>query len=41
MGLFAKLTRHKTVEQLQAEAGTNKDFRRVMGIKHSKLAQET
>lgn len=32
MGLFAKLTRHKTVEQLQAEAGTNKDFRRVMGI---------
>ncbi len=32
MGLFAKLTRHKTVEQLQAEAGSNKDFRRVMGI---------
>ncbi len=32
MGLFAKLTRHKTVEQLQAEASSNKDFRRVMGI---------
>lgn len=32
MGLFAQLTRHKTVEQLQAEIGTRKDFRRVLGL---------
>lgn len=32
MSLFARLTRHKTVEQLQAEAETSSDFRRVMGI---------
>lgn len=32
MSLAAKLTRHKSVEQLQAEAGQRHDFRRVMGI---------
>lgn len=32
MGVLAKLTRHKTIEQLQAEAGSNRDFKRVMGI---------
>ncbi|HEX7112662.1 MAG TPA: amino acid permease, partial [Mizugakiibacter sp.] len=32
MGLFAQLTRHKTVEQLQAEIGTRRDFRRVLGL---------
>ncbi len=32
MGLFARLTRHKSVEQLQSEAGSSKDFRRTMGI---------
>ncbi len=32
MGLLAKLIRHKTIEQLQEEAGSNKDFRRVLGI---------
>lgn len=32
MGLFAQLTRHKTVEQLQSEAGARGDFRRVLGL---------
>ncbi|MGA9333720.1 MAG: amino acid permease [Rudaea sp.] len=32
MSLIAKLTRHKSVEALQAEAGTRGDFRRVLGI---------
>ena len=32
MSLLAKLTRHKTIEQLQAEAGQRRDFRRVLGI---------
>ena len=32
MGLIAQLTRHKTVEQLQAEALGSRDFRRVMGV---------
>lgn len=32
MGFFSKLVRHKTVEQLQAEAGTRGDFRRVLGL---------
>lgn len=32
MGLFAQLTRHKTIEQLQAEAGERRDFRRVLGV---------
>jgi APA family basic amino acid/polyamine antiporter len=32
MGFFDKLIRHKTVEQLQAEAGEAKDFRRTMGV---------
>ncbi|MEO8672025.1 MAG: amino acid permease [Tahibacter sp.] len=32
MGLLAQLTRHKTIEQLQAEAGTRGDFRRVLGL---------
>jgi hypothetical protein len=32
MGFLGKLVRHKTVEQLQAEAGTRGDFRRVLGL---------
>jgi APA family basic amino acid/polyamine antiporter len=32
MSLFKQITRHKTVEQLQAEAGTRGDFRRVLGL---------
>jgi APA family basic amino acid/polyamine antiporter len=32
MSLIAQLTRHKTIEQLQAEAGTRRDFRRVLGV---------
>ncbi|HET7359941.1 MAG TPA: amino acid permease [Rhodanobacteraceae bacterium] len=32
MGFLAKLTRHKSVAQLQAEAGSSKDFRRTMGV---------
>ncbi len=32
MGFFSKLVRHKTIEQLQAEAGTRGDFRRVLGL---------
>jgi len=32
MGLFAKLTRHKSVEQLQADLGQRRDFRRVLGL---------
>ena len=34
MGLLAALTRHKNVEQLQAEAVASRDFRRVMGVWH-------
>lgn len=32
MGFLAKLVRHKSVEQLQVEAGASKDFRRTMGV---------
>ncbi|MGA9422407.1 MAG: amino acid permease [Rhodanobacteraceae bacterium] len=32
MNLIARLTRHKSIEQLQAETGTRHDFRRVLGI---------
>ena len=32
MGRMARLWRHKSVEQLQAEAGTRTDFRRVLGL---------
>jgi basic amino acid/polyamine antiporter, APA family len=32
MDFVARLVRHKTVEQLQAEAGGAKDFRRVLGL---------
>lgn len=32
MSLIAQLLRHKSVEQLQAEAGTRGDFRRVLGL---------
>ena len=32
MSLIANLTRHKSIEQLQAELGTRKDFRRVLGV---------
>jgi APA family basic amino acid/polyamine antiporter len=32
MSLIQQLTRHKTVEQLQAEAGTRGEFRRVLGV---------
>lgn len=32
MSLIAQLTRHKSVEQLQAELGTRRDFRRVLGV---------
>ncbi|MCY7353796.1 MAG: amino acid permease [Lysobacter sp.] len=31
-GLIAKLTRHKSVTQLQAELGQRRDFRRVLGL---------
>jgi APA family basic amino acid/polyamine antiporter len=32
MGFFHRLVRHKSVEQLQAEAGKRGDFRRVLGL---------
>ncbi len=32
MGFLAKLVRHKSVQELQAEAGSSKDFRRTMGV---------
>ncbi|MGN6327772.1 MAG: amino acid permease [Rhodanobacter sp.] len=32
MGFIAKLTRHKSIEHLQAEAGQRGDFRRVLGL---------
>ena len=32
MGFLAKLVRHKSIEQLQAEAGNRGDFRRVLGL---------
>ncbi|MEI7036844.1 amino acid permease [Fulvimonas yonginensis] len=32
MGFLARLVRHKSVEQLQAEAGGARDFRRVLGL---------
>jgi APA family basic amino acid/polyamine antiporter len=32
MNLFARLTRHKSVEQLQAEAGASRHFHRVLGV---------
>ncbi len=32
MGFFSKLVRHKTIEQLQSEAGQRGDFRRVLGL---------
>ncbi|MBS0382375.1 MAG: amino acid permease, partial [Proteobacteria bacterium] len=32
MSLAAKLTRHKSVEALQAELGSRRDFRRVLGV---------
>jgi len=32
MGAFATLFRHKSIEQLQAEAGRRHDFRRVLGL---------
>ena len=32
MSLTAHLTRHKSVEQLQSELGTRRDFRRVLGV---------
>lgn len=32
MNLFQKMIRHKSVEQLQADAGGSKDFRRTMGV---------
>src|SRR5690349_24847394 len=32
MSLTAQLTRHKSVEQLQSELGTRRDFRRVLGL---------
>jgi APA family basic amino acid/polyamine antiporter len=32
MSLIAQLTRHKSVESLQAELGARKDFRRVLGL---------
>ncbi|UXI69100.1 amino acid permease [Tahibacter amnicola] len=32
MSLFETITRHKTIEQLQAEAGSRGDFRRVLGL---------
>ncbi len=32
MSLLAQLTRHKPIEQLQAELGSRRDFRRVLGV---------
>jgi basic amino acid/polyamine antiporter, APA family len=32
MSLIAQLTRHKSIEVLQAELGTRRDFRRVLGV---------
>ncbi|MEO5561757.1 MAG: amino acid permease, partial [Dokdonella sp.] len=32
MSLLEQLTRHKSIEQLQAEVGTRRDFRRVLGV---------
>jgi len=32
MSLIAKLTRHKSIEQLQSEVGRRSDFRRVLGV---------
>ncbi|HET6805136.1 MAG TPA: amino acid permease [Frateuria sp.] len=32
MGFLSKLVRHKSIEQLQADAGGSKDFRRVLGL---------
>src|SRR4249919_562733 len=32
MSLIEQLTRHKSVEQLQAEVGQRRDFRRVLGL---------
>jgi APA family basic amino acid/polyamine antiporter len=32
MSLFARLTRHKTIEQLQRDTGERRDFRRVLGL---------
>src|SRR6476469_9478428 len=32
MSLIAQLTRHKSIEQLQADLGARKDFRRVLGV---------
>ncbi|HET7300040.1 MAG TPA: amino acid permease [Oleiagrimonas sp.] len=32
MGFFAKLIRHKSVEQLQTDAGASTDFKRTMGV---------
>jgi len=32
MGFLARLVRHKSVEQLQVDAGGSKDFRRVLGL---------
>lgn len=32
MSLIARLTRHKSIEQLQAEIGQRRDFRRVLGL---------
>ena len=32
MSFFKKITRHKSVEQLQSDAGQSQDFRRTMGV---------
>ena len=32
MSLIAQLTRHKSIEQLQVEVGTRRDFRRTLGL---------
>jgi APA family basic amino acid/polyamine antiporter len=32
MGFLSKLVRHKSIEQLQSDAGGSKDFRRVLGL---------
>jgi APA family basic amino acid/polyamine antiporter len=32
MSLIQQLTRHKSIEQLQAEVGQRRDFRRVLGL---------
>ena len=32
MSLIAQLTRHKSIEKLQAEVGTRRDFRRTLGL---------